>query len=344
MSIWLILFAVIMFGTLIFIHEFGHYTAARIFGVTVREFSIGMGPKLVSHTAKKTGICYSLRALPIGGFVSMAGEDEVSDDPGALNRKPVWQRMIITAAGAFMNLILGFLIMAVLVIGTDTLGGTRVAKFFDGALTEQSGLCVDDEVLKIGGKRVHVATDLIYAVMHDAKAPTDVTVRRDGKVMVLHEVTFPTFTESGHVYGDRDFYVYAVEKTPGEVIKQTFWQSVNTVEMIWESLLDMLGGEYSVKDMSGPVGVTEAISTAAEEGTSSLVYMIVFITINLGIMNLLPLPALDGGRLFFQLLECIRRKPINPVVEGYIHFAGIVILMLFMAFITVQDIGRLINR
>ena len=343
MNIWLIVLSVAMFGALIFIHEFGHYTAARAFGVSIREFAIGMGPMLVSHVSKKTGIRYSLRALPIGGYVSMVGEDEDSDEPGAFNKKPVWQRMIITAAGAVTNIVLGFLIMTVLVIGTETLGGTRIAQFFENSTTQQCGLLENDEILKLGKTRVHVATDLVYTIMHDGKEPLDVTVRRDGKTVVVPDVVFPTFTESGHTFGDRDFYVYAVEKTPGEVAKQALWQSVNTVEMIWESLIDMVAGEYSVKDMSGPVGVTEAISTAAEEGTSSFVYMMVFITINLGIMNLLPLPALDGGRLFFQLLECIRRKPVNPVIEGYIHFAGIVILMLFMAFVTVQDIGKLMK-
>lgn len=343
MKIGTILLAIVMFGALIFIHELGHYIAARIFGVTVTEFSIGMGPKLLSRVSKKTKIRYSLRALPIGGFVSMVGEDEESDDPGSLNQKPVWQRMIVTAAGAFMNFVLGFLIMAILVIGTPNPGGTRVAKFIEGASSETCGLQINDEILKVGKRRVHVATDLVYVIMHDAKEPVDLTVRRGNEVIVIPDVAFPTFTEQGHTFGNRDFYVYSMEKTVGEVIKQSFWQSVNTVEMIWESLFDMVSGEYSVKDMSGPVGVTEAITSAASEGLDSLVYFMVFISVNLGIMNLLPLPALDGGRLFFQLIELIFRRPVNRTVEAYIHAVGIVILLLFMAFITVQDIGKLLH-
>ncbi len=341
MNIFTILLAILIFGLLIFIHELGHYTAARIFHVSIYEFSIGMGPKLCSHVSGKTGIRYSLRALPIGGFVSMAGEDEVSDAPGSLNHKPVWQRMIITAAGACVNLLFGFLIMSILVIGSKTLGGTTVAQFADHATSCEAGLAVGDEILQIDGTRVHIATDLVYTIMHDARDPVDVTVRRNGEIVVLQDVRFPQYVEAGHVYGDRDFYLYAVEKTPAEVLKQAFWQSANTVKMIWQSLLDMIGGEYTVKDLSGPVGVTEAIAEAAETGAYNVAYMMVFISINLGIFNLLPIPALDGGRLFFQLIECIRRKPISPTVEGYIHFAGIVLLMLLMVVVLFQDISRL---
>ena len=343
MSIWLILLAIFLFGLLILIHELGHFLMARLFRVTVHEFAIGMGPKLFSKVSEKSGTRYSIRALPIGGFVSMEGEDEETDpdSEGSLNSKPVWQRMIITAAGAFMNLLAGLLIMAVLVVGSSSLGGTRVAQFRDNASSEACGLQVNDEILKIGGRNVHVATDLAYAVMHDGREPVSVTVRRDGEVLTLNSVTFPTQTSSGHVFGDMDFYVYAVEKTVPEVFKQTFWQSVNTVTMIWESLFDLFGGEYSVNDLSGPVGVTEAIGSAAEQGTDSLVYMIVFLTFNLGIFNLLPLPALDGGRLFFQFIELVIRRPVNRKVEGYIHAGGLVLLLLLMAYVTFHDIWKL---
>ncbi|MBQ3066086.1 MAG: site-2 protease family protein [Clostridia bacterium] len=343
MNIVFILLAVFMFGVLIFIHEFGHYTAARIFQVSIKEFSIGMGPKLLSRVSKKTNIRYSLRALPIGGYVAMEGEDEESDDPGALYKKPVWQRMIITAAGAFMNLTVGFLVMAILVASSATLGGTVVAEFFEGATTPSYGLQVQDEIIKVGNTRVHCATDLVYTIMHDAYEPIDVTVLRNGERIVLKDVEFPHYVDSGHVFGDRDFYVYAVEKNVGEVVSQAFWQSANTVTMIWDSLFDLVFGKYSVQDMSGPVGVTQVISEAAKQGAYDLGYMFVFISVNLGIFNLLPLPALDGGRLLFQLVELVRRKPLNPAVEGYVHFAGILLLMLLMVVVTFQDIMRLFS-
>lgn len=340
MNILFILLAILMFGFLIFIHEFGHYTAARIFRVTINEFAIGMGPKLLSRISPKTGIRYSLRALPIGGYVAMVGEDEESDDPGALCAKPVWQRIIITAAGAAMNLLVGFLVMTILV-SFSTLGGTVVADFFEGATSSSYGLQVEDRIVKIDDTRVHTATDLVYTIMHDARGPVDVTVERDGQMIVLADVQFPNFTEAGHVYGDRDFYVYAVEKTPLSVAHQAFWQSANTVQMIWDSLYDLVFGEYTVEDLSGPVGVTQAISEAAEQGSYNFGFMFVFISVNLGIFNLLPLPALDGGRLLFQCVELIFRRPINRNIEGYIHFVGIMLLMLLMVFVTFQDISKI---
>ena len=342
MNILFILLAILMFGFLIFIHEFGHYIAARIFRVTIHEFAIGMGPKLVSRISLKTGIRYSLRALPIGGYVSMAGEDEESDDPGALCSKPVWQRIIITAAGAAMNLLVGFLVMTILV-SFSTFGGTVVADFFEGANSPSYGLQVEDRIIKIDDTRVHTATDLVYTIMHDARGPVDVTVVRDGQTVVLPDVQFPNFSEAGHVYGDRDFYVYAVEKTPLTIAHQAFWQSANTVQMIWDSLYDLVFGEYTVQDLSGPVGVTQAITEAAEQGSYNFGFMFVFISVNLGIFNLLPLPALDGGRLLFQFIELIFRRPVNRNIEGYIHFVGIMLLMLLMVFVTFQDISRLIQ-
>ena len=344
MNVLFILLAILMFGFLIFIHEFGHYTAARIFRVTINEFAIGMGPKLLSRISPKTGIRYSLRALPIGGYVAMVGEDEESDDPGALCAKPVWQRIIITAAGAAMNLLVGFLVMTILVSFSSALGGTVVADFFEGATSSSYGLQVEDRIVKIEDTRVHTATDLVYTIMHDARGPVDITVERGGQLLVLEDVQFPNFTEAGHIYGDRDFYVYAVEKTPLTVAHQAFWQSVNTVQMIWDSLYDLVFGEYTVEDLSGPVGVTQAITEAAEQGSYNFGFMFVFISVNLGIFNLLPLPALDGGRLLFQFIELIFRRPVNRTVEGYIHFAGIMLLMLLMVFVTFQDISKIIGR
>ena len=341
MNFWYILLALLVFGIMIFVHELGHYTMARIFHVTIREFALGMGPKILTRTSKKTGIAYSLRLFPIGGFVSMVGEDEASDDEGALNKKPVWQRMLITVAGAVMNLLLGFLIMCVLVCTSRYLSGTTVAQFTEGAVSSQTGLEVGDEILKIGGRNVHIADDLGYAIMHDAVEPVDVTVKRNGQTVVLPDVQFPTVIESGHAFGSPDFQVYGEEKNIGSVLYHSFYKSANTVTMIWESLIDLVTGRYGVEDLSGPVGVTGAISTAAKSGMPSLANMFVFISINLGIFNLLPLPARDGGRLVFQLIELIARRPVNPVIEGYIHFAGIVLLMLLMVVVTFKDILRL---
>ncbi len=334
-----------MLSLLTMLHELGHYSMARLFGVTVKEFSVGMGPKLCGKISSKTGIAYSLRALPIGGYVSMAGEDEDSDDPNALNHKPVWQRIIITAAGAVTNLIIGFLLMAVVVVGTPNLGGTTIYEFMsEEAPSKLSGLCEEDKILRVGSTRVRTASELAYELMHQGVEPVDLTVKRNGETMVLHDVTFATMTEQGMTYGELDFRVYAVRKDFGAVVEQSFFRSLSTVKMIWESLIDLVTGRYGVEQMSGPVGITSAVGEAAAAGPIDFLYLVVVISMNLGVFNLLPLPALDGGRLIFLLIALIRRKPVDAELEGMIHFVGIVLLMILMVFITMQDITKLFTK
>lgn len=334
-----ILIALLVFGALILVHEGGHYAMARLFRVKINEFAIGMGPKLLSRTSKKTGIAYSLRVFPIGGFVSMAGEDEESDDVNALNRKPVWQRMVITVAGATLNIVLGILLMTAMVLSAKSLTTTTVFRFSEEvSVSNKDGLQVGDTVTAVNGTRVYVYYDLAYHIMRDGTEPVELTVRRDGKTVVLHDVTFPTTTESGMNYGIVDFVPTAEGKNLGTVLKHTWRQTLTSVRMIWESLLDLVTGRAGLDQVSGPVGVTEAIGEAAKTGAYNFFYMTALISLNLGLFNLLPIPALDGGRLVFQLIEFIRRKPINPEWEGYIHFAGLAILMLLMIVITFKDI------
>ena len=356
-NIWTIIIALLIFGFLIFIHELGHYLFARLFHVTIREFAIGMGPKLFTRTSGKTGIAYSLRALPIGGFVSMVGEDEESEDPDAFHRKPVWQRILITIAGASMNILVGVLVMGFLVMAQDMLPSTTIAKFQEPAAvtetaegevatpvtpsTETAGLQVGDTIIRVGPSRVHIANELVYEVMRRGWEPLDITVIRDGTVMVIPDVQFPTFYESGTIFGNVDFYVLGEDVNPATVLKHSFFRATSTIKMIWESLYDMLTGRYGVESVSGPVGVTEALGEAASEGAEDLIYLAVVISMNLGVMNLLPFPALDGGRLFFQLIELVRRKPVKRELEGMIHFAGLVLLMILFVVITFKDIMNL---
>lgn len=338
-----IIIAILIFGLLIFIHEGGHFLFARLFKVTVNEFSIGMGPKLVSKKSKKSGISYSLRAFPIGGFVSMAGEDEESDDPNALNKKPVWQRMIIVAAGGVVNLVAGILVMFILVFSSTSmgLGSTTVAEFRDGALSQNCGLKAGDTIVEVEGRNVHIADELVYEIMRLGIEPVDLTVVRDGEKTVIEDVEFPQISEQGVAFGDADFYVYGQERTFTNLVKHSFYRSTYTVRMIWESLYDLVTGRYGIEAVSGPVGVTEALTEAAQTGSYNFIYLVVVISMNLGVMNLLPLPALDGGRLVFLLIEAVRRKPINPKVEGVIHTAGLALLMLLMIFICVKDVIKL---
>lgn len=342
-----ILLALLIFGFLIFIHELGHYLTARAFHVTIREFAIGMGPKLCSHRSAKTGIAYSLRALPIGGFVSMVGEDEESDDQNAFHRKPVWQRIIITSAGAFMNLLIGVIVMSMLVMTQDILPSNVIGAFIqyeDGTpnYTQAAGLQVGDEIIEIEGTRVRIANETIYEVMRRGIEPLDVTVIRGGERITFKDVLFPTIVDHGIRYGTVDFKVNPEVKTPAAVLKHAVFRSTSTIKMIWESLYDLVNGRYGVESVSGPVGVTKALGEAAESGVGDLVYLAVVISMNLGVMNLLPLPALDGGRLLFQIIELLRRKPVPPEIEGYVHFAGMVLLMILMVVVAVKDIFTLI--
>ena len=337
---WLI--ALLAFGLLIFIHELGHYLTARACHVTIHEFSIGMGPKMVTYTSKKTGIKYSLGMLPIGGYVSMAGEDEESEDPNALCRKPAWQRFIIIVAGGLMNLLLGVLLIFALVLSSANLGSNRIHSYPEKApydiSSADSGLLPGDTILAVNGTRVYIADDLAYEVVHDGgEGPLDLTVLRDGREMTL-SVQFPTVEAGGIRAGALDFYVQAEEKSLGNVLKHTLHRSLSTVKMVWESLVDFIGGRYGMEAVSGPVGVAGAISDAASNGLSQLAYLMAVISINLGIFNLLPVPALDGGRLFFILIEIIFRRPVPQKYEALVHFIGILVLFGFVILVTFKDI------
>lgn len=337
-----IITALLVFSFMIFIHEYGHYIAARRFGVTIEEFSIGMGPRLFSHRSQKTGIAYSLRALPIGGFVSMPGENGGSDDPNALCNKPVWKRMIVVFAGAFMNFVLGIVIMIYIVVSSPALGSTTIVGFADGSMSEACGLMIGDRIVEVDGSPVHVANELVYEVMRGGINPIDIKVVRGGEEITVPDVRFPTATQSGVLFASTDFYVAREEKTFATVVKHSFFRSVSTVKMIYESFVDLIGGRYGLDAVSGPIGVTEAIGTTVKTGGfTNLLNLVVMITMNLGVFNLLPLPALDGGRLVFMIVELVRRRPVDPELEAKIHAVGIIALLLLMAAVTYKDITKI---
>ena len=333
-----IVIAILIFGFLIFIHEFGHFITARIFNVGVNEFSLGMGPKILKKKSKKNGILYSLRLFPIGGFVSMVGEDEDSDDESALNNKPVWQRIIIVAAGSIMNILVGVLVVLVIVLCSSRLASNTVAQFQEVSNLESYGLKVGDKIVQVGNQKVHIGKDMVEAVMFEGTVPVDVTVVRNGERVVLSDVEFAKISQDGLSFGKIDFYVTPEAKTFTSVIKHTFFYSKSTANMVWKSIVYLVTGKIGVDQMSGPVGVTSAIGDAAKMGWESLADLCALLALNLGIFNLLPFPALDGGRLVFMLYELIFKKPVKREVEGYIHFAGLALLMLLMVFITFKDV------
>ncbi len=335
--------AVLIFGFLIFIHEFGHYFFARLFKVTITEFSIGMGPKLVWYDSKKTGIRYALSMIPIGGYVAMVGEDGESDDPNAFDKKPAWQRFIITIAGATVNVIAGFIAIFIFTAMVN-IGSTTIHSFLPEDKTgyeissEDSGLMAGDRILEVDGKRVVIADELSYEIMRKGNRPIDILVLRDGKELLIEDVVFPGAEEQGQSFGAMDFMVYGEKETVGNYLKHAVRKSFLIVRMCWESIYDLITGRYTVAAVSGPVGISEALGNAAREDFLQLFYLTALISINLGVMNLLPIPALDGGRLITILIEMITRKRIPKKIEDTVNGVGLMILLGLSVLIMIKDI------
>ncbi len=307
-----------------------------------------MGPAIFKK--KKGDTTYALRLLPIGGYVSMEGEDEESADENAFNRKKVWKRIIIVAAGAIMNLLLGVVIVGTILSMDDLIATNKVLYFHEGAISQQTGLQEDDEILSIDGKRVWSGMDISFLMTRSDDGVFDMTVRRDGEKVELEDVTFETRKEGKFTVITYDFVILGEEPNVLNVIGNSFKQSASMARMVWLSLFDLVTGQYGLTDLSGPVGTVNIIAdvassaTQSKEGLIATLNIMAFISINIGIFNLMPLPALDGGRLFFLVIEGIRRKPIKPKYEGFIHGAGLVLLLLLMLVVTFNDIVNLIRN
>ena len=466
-----ILIAILIFGLLIFIHELGHFIAARICGVYVMEFAIGMGPKIFSIQSKKSGTVYSIRLFPLGGFVSMLGENgmetvqgsngenettensilintevdenaeesekEASEDPDprSYSNQSVWKRIFISIAGPFMNVFLGFVMMFVVVFATASqapLGSNRIGAFnvvyaaeeayeelengdyiykvdgiflqsytqlaemveksenglfsievlrlvgegenesveniiftdvylnaeilaekFDYSLSEKTGLRINDEVIKVNDTSVHTQNELAYEMMNQgydtANKPLTLTVIRGGETIVLEGIQIPNFEDSGAVFGNIDFRVWPENPVEGHetmpsagvLLKHSWFRSVSTVKMVYDSLVGLFSGRFGVEAVSGPIGITKTVATVAKTGFLNVLYLVVVISINLGIMNLLPFPGLDGGHLMIYAIEVVRRKPMKKELEGTINFIGLLILLALAVLIAIKDIINL---
>lgn len=343
-----VLSAVLVLGTLIFTHELGHFVAARIFNVKINEFSLGMGPCLVWYDSKKTGIRYSLAMFPLGGFVAMEGESEESTDPNAFDKKPAWQRLIITAAGPFVNILTGFIAMIILT-AFIRVGSTVIHDFetpTEGTVSSyESGLMAGDEIIAINGSYVNFLDELSYEIMRRGNEPCDVLVRREGKEQLIEDVVFPTAEQSGQVFGLMDFRVKAMEKNVGSVLLYSVKKAILIVRMCYESIYDLITGRFSVEGVTGPIGLSEAIGEAARsEDMLNLLYLAGFISINLGIMNLLPIPALDGGRSLVLLFEIVTKKRIPAKVENAINGVALLLLLGLSVLVMFKDVITIINR
>lgn len=348
-----------MFGIIIFVHELGHFLVAKACGVRVNEFAMGMGPKLFSFGKKET--VYSLRLLPFGGFCAMEGEDDESDDERAFGNKNVWQRMAVVVAGVVMNFLLGFLVLLVclgfftpLVDGQVLYGTTTIAQLEENTSSYQSGLRPGDTVISINSRGTLTTNDMMLIMQSDDDGVMPMMVKRviNGET---HKVSLPEVkfelktTEDGTRYLHYDFVLYGKPQTVLSTVTQSLKTEWSLVTTVWWSLADMVSGKYGLNELAGPVGtvdiigdmVEQAATTVTREDIYSVLFMFALISVNVGVMNLLPLPALDGGRLVFLIFEAIFRRPVPKKFEGMVHFIGLALLMLLMALITFNDIFRI---
>jgi len=345
-----IVFAIIIFSFLIFIHELGHFLAAKASKVQVNEFAMFMGPALIKWGKGETQ--YSIRCIPLGGYCAMEGEEEDTDNPRSFQKAAWWKRLIILIAGAAMNFISGFLIFALVFSPKQGFAQPVIAEAEAGnTIVYEEGLHVGDRILKINGSRVYISSDATMLFNLQAGDTYDLVVERDGK-----KVELPDFAMERHEFANADGstsmrygikFGYA-EKTFGNLLSHSWNTCLSVVQSVKLSLQMLLSGQAGLKDVAGPVGIVQMMNTTAQASPTTmdailnLLYLGGFIAVNLAVMNLLPIPALDGGRVVSLLLtvavEKVIRRKVDPKYEGYIHAAGMIILLAFMAIVMFKDI------
>ena len=349
-----ILLAILLFGIMIAIHEFGHFFTAKLFKVKVNEFAIGMGPTLWKKVRGETQ--YSLRAIPVGGYCAMEGEDEDTGDPRAFSRQAVWKRIIILCAGAFMNFVLGLVIVAALNLGVTAVQTPVITGFAEGfSQSGQSGLMEGDRITGIDGHGVWHYSDVhLFLSRNDGVSGVDLEVLRDGERVVLED--FPmyrreyvhegeAYTGFGLLFGERE------ELTLGGRLWLSLVQAVDYVRTTWISLADLVTGRVSISQVSGVIGVVDVVSEVgtasptAAAGILNVLSLMALISVNLAVMNLLPIPALDGGRILFILINGVLwllfRRRIPEKYEGYVHTAAFFLLLVLMAVVAFHDVWNI---
>ena len=348
-----IIIAIIIFGILIAIHEFGHFTAAKLCGVKVEEFAIGMGPALFKKQKGET--VYALRILPIGGFCAIAGEDEESDDPRAFTNQGFWKKFVILCAGSFMNLVLGIVLILIMYAGAQAFVTPTIDHFMDGCPYEGTeAMQAGDTFYSIDGQRIYLVSDVSSFLMR-GDGVYDIVMLRDGEKVELKDFalttkTYAEYANEGPKYG---FVFGYTEATFGTKLEYTWNTTLEFSRLVWLGLGDLINGKVGLKDMSGPVGIVDMMNEVGQQAESAkaaadnLLYISAFIAVNLAIMNMLPIPALDGGRVFLMIvtviIEAVSRKKLDPKYEGYIHLGGMVLLLGLMALVMYNDIAKLIT-
>lgn len=313
-----------------------------------------MGPRLAHFHKGETD--YSIRLLPIGGFCSMPGEDGQDEDgkpctdPRAFCNKPKWQRFLVLVMGATMNIVLGLVLMAILLGQETVFTSTTISKFSSNSALQSAGMQADDRFTNINGYKIHTDKDLTFALALANPDSVNFQVNRNGKTVEFNNVKLKTVTgTNGKKLTQLDFYVQPIQKNPLTLVQKTFSDTVSVVRQVWASLAGLVTGRFGLNDMTGPVGLVQVISQSASAGlqqsflaaVNNIVYVIMIITVNLGIVNLLPIPALDGGKILFLLIEAIRRKPLNPKYAAIVESAFFALLLAFMAIVAVSDVMRI---
>lgn len=337
-----IIVALLIFGLLIFFHELGHFLLAKRGGIGVTAFSLGMGPAILKKKIGETEYC--LRIFPFGGSCAMVGEDEESDAENAFNKKGVWTRISVVAAGPFFNFVLAFAgsIIMVCAVGVDK---PVITEMMEGYPAYEAGVRAGDEIISMNGRNIGVYRDVsMYIQLHQGEA-IDLVYERNGE---RYETTIlPKMSEDGYYLMGITGGAYTKCDNPIEVIKYAGCEVGYWIHMVFDSLKMMVTGQVSREDVGGPVRIVSMIGDTYEQSAAisgfavfiNMLNMVIFLSANLGVMNLLPIPALDGGRLFIMLIEVITRKRVPEKIEGYIHMAGFTVLMALMVLILFNDIS-----
>ena len=348
-----VLLAILLFGVLIAIHEFGHFFTAKLLGVKVNEFAIGMGPALWSRQRGET--LYALRAFPIGGYCAMEGEDEDTGDPRAFTRQAGWKKVIILCAGSFMNLVLGLAITVVLFLGISQARAPVITEFADGFQHEGAdGLMEGDRILSVDGHGIWVYSDVQTYLSRYSGEGVDLIVERDGKRVTLNDFPMGRYD---YVYENSTYHGFGLifgqvdDLSVPERMAQGWAQTFDFARIVWLSLGDLVTGRVAVSELSGVIGVVDVVSEvgaeseSVAEGVQNVFYFMALIAVNLAVMNMLPIPALDGGRVFFVLLNgiiyAVSRRRIPERYEGYVHAGAFVLLLVLMAAVALHDVWNI---
>lgn len=344
-----VIFGILLFSILIFVHELGHFMAAKAFGVQVNEFSMFMGPAIFKKQKGET--LYTIRCIPIGGFCAMEGEDQDTDNPRSFQKAAWWKRLIILVAGAAMNFLIGIVFFAIVYAPMEQVGTPVITKFSECCtFSGENGLKLGDEFVEIDGERVYTASNISLLFSLNTTGTHDIVVLRDGEKITFEDLPMAHThtTEAGEEYLHYGIDMGGQEATFGRKVKAIWYTTLDNVRTVRLSLQMLLSGKVGLSDMAGPVGIVDMMSEAATTAPSfldallNLVYFGGFLAVNLGVMNLLPIPALDGGRVVALVLttavEGITKKKIDPKYEGYIHAVGMILLLGLMAVIMFKDI------